>query len=270
MALAEKHKTDIVSADSRQIYKEMNIGVARPSDNDLQKVKHYCVAHTNVFSNYSTGDFVRDCNKHLQEIFTTKENAIICGGTGLYIKALLHGLDTFPEVSQQVREQLNYMYENEGISALQQLLKEKDKAYFEQVDKQNPRRIIRALEICFSGDKPYSFFLNKKEHEFHFPFDFYVLNIDKEKLHQNIEKRVDVMVENGLVDEVQALLPYRNLQALQTVGYRELFDYFDGKISLQQAIELIKIHTKQYAKRQLTWLRKQEHTVWIKNPEEIL
>jgi tRNA dimethylallyltransferase len=270
MQLAKKYDTEIISADSRQVYTELNIGVARPAIADLETIKHHCIGHISINNAYNTGDFVRDCNENLKTIFLKKNVAIICGGTGLYIKALLYGLDYFPDVDENVRSELNLIFKNEGIDILQKMLKEKDEVYYNIVDLQNPHRLIRALEVCNSSNKPYSYFLNRKKQHFPYSFENYVLNIPKEKLHHNIEVRAEKMIEQGLENEVKTLLPYKHLQALQTVGYKEIFDYLENKLTLSSAIELIKIHTKQYAKRQLTWLRKQENTIWIENTKEIM
>lgn len=254
--LARHFQTEILSCDSRQFYREMTIGTAKPNADELAAAKHHFIDSLSVEEDYSVGDFERDALILLEKLFQDKDILILVGGSGLFIRALCEGLDEFPDVPKSVQNELNKLFEKEGIEALQNELKTRDPEYFEKVDLQNPVRIIRALGVCRVSGKPYSDF-RKQEKKARFFEPIYVLaEMERELLYDKINRRVDLMLENGLLEEVKSLFPFKHLNALQTVGYQELFEYFDGNISLKEAIELVKRNSRRYAKRQMTWFRK--------------
>jgi len=261
--VAKKLQTEIISADSRQFYREMTIGTAKPSVEELTQVKHNFINSHSITENFSVGDFEREGLTLLEDIFQTHDTAILVGGSGLYIKAICEGFDELPPASAQLREKLNKEFEEKGIAYLQEKLRDADPVYYQQVDLNNPQRLIRALEVTEASGKPFSSYrksvINKR------PFECIKigLNLPREILYQRINDRVDDMIKQGLLDEVRSLLPYRTLNALNTVGYSELFDYFDGKIGLPGTIELIKQNTRRFAKRQLTWFRKDKDIKWF-------
>ena len=255
--------TEIVSADSRQFYQELNIGVARPSAQELAAVPHHFIACKSVEEYYSVSRYEEEALALLERLFAHYDTVIMTGGSGLYVNAVCHGIDELPDPSPQLRQQLKEQEAQEGIASLQARLKELDPVFYEQIDLQNPVRLRRALEVCLTTGKPYSSLRTNLKKPRPFAIERYVLNRPKEELHERISKRTDIMMQSGLLEEVKALYPQRELNALQTVGYRELFDYFDGKISLEQAVTDIKTNTRRYAKRQLTWLRKQEGLIWL-------
>lgn len=259
--LAKVFDAEIFSADSRQVYHELTIGTAKPSAQELITVKHHFVNHISIASSYSVGQFEQECKAALDAYFVNRDIAVLVGGTGLYIKALLEGMDDFPDVSSEISSAIQDLYDDNGIDALREELLKNDPIYYNMVDKNNHRRMSRALGVCWAAQMPYSNFLNlKKEH--HLPFQpiMILLDMDRDLLYTQINDRVDTMMANGLEDEAKGLYPYRHFRALDTVGYTELFDYFDQKSSYQQSIELIKQNTRRYAKRQLTWFRK--HGDW--------
>jgi tRNA dimethylallyltransferase len=261
--LAEHFNTVVVSADSRQFFREMAIGTAKPNAAELATVKHYFIDSHSIAEPFSVGDFEKQGLALLDELFKTHDHVILAGGSGLYIKAICEGFDDLPIAHPSIREKLNQELEEKGIESLQQKLRFADPVYYEEVDLGNPQRIIRALEVFESSGKPISSYrqatVNKR------PFDIIklALNLPREVLYNRINERVNVMVQQGLLAEVNALLPYRHLNALNTVGYTELFDYFDGKTSLDKAIEMIKQNTRRFAKRQLTWFRKDGLFHWF-------
>ncbi|MBD5391971.1 tRNA (adenosine(37)-N6)-dimethylallyltransferase MiaA [bacterium] len=255
--------TEIVSADSRQFYQELNIGVARPSAQELAAVPHHFIACKSIFGYYSVSHYEQEALALLNQLFERHDTVIMAGGSGLYVNAVCHGIDELPDPSPQLRQQLKEQEAQEGIASLQARLKELDPVFYEQIDLQNPVRLRRALEVCLTTGKPYSSLRTNLKKPRPFAIERYVLNRPKEELHERISKRTDIMMQSGLLEEAKALYPQRDLNALQTVGYRELFDYFDGKISLEQAVTDIKTNTRRYAKRQLTWLRKQEGLIWL-------
>jgi len=255
--------TEIISADSRQLYQEMSIGTAKPSLAEMQNVKHYFVDSHSVEILYSVGDFERDALEVLDKLFQIHDTVVVVGGTGLYIKALCEGLDEFPEVPLSLREELNEIWHTQGIEPLQEKLKILDPVYAAQMDIQNPQRVVRALEICIGTGQPFSSFLSSSKKKRNFNVIKIGLNTERAKLFDNINKRVDIMFENGLLEEVQKLFPLRHLNALQTVGYKELFDYLEGQLTLEEAKELIKRNTRHYAKRQLTWFKKDQEIKWF-------
>lgn len=253
--IAQQLGTEIFSSDSRQFYREMEIGTAKPSIEELQRAKHHFINSRSISEDYSVGDFERECIDQLDAYFTNQSIAILTGGTGLYIKAICEGLDDFPDTDPSIRATLNLLKEEKGIEALQAELQEKDPTYFAEADIQNPHRIIRALEIIRSTGKTFSSFRQKNYKQRIFKPIYIALNLERSVLYQRINQRVDLMVENGLVEEARNLFPEREKNALQTVGYRELFEHFENKHSLEEAIELIKRNTRRYAKRQVTWFK---------------
>lgn len=261
--LANFLNTEIVSADSRQFYKELNIGVATPSSLELSMAKHNLIGHISIHQKYNIADFEQDALRELERIFSQNDYAVLTGGSGLYVNALCYGVDNMPDVDVEIREELNEIFSTQGIAPLQEELKEKDPEYWEIVDKQNHIRLIRALEICRQTGKTFTSFRSGEKKKRDFEIIKLGLERSRENLLERIYKRVDIMIEEGLEEEAKRVYPFRNLQALQTVGYKELFEYFDGKIDLPTAIENIKINTRQYAKRQMTWFKKDKNTTWL-------
>ena len=254
--LALHFGTEIISCDSRQFFKEMSIGTAVPSSEELAQVKHHFIQHKSIFDTYSVGDFERDAITLLKELFKQHNVVIMVGGSGLYADTVVYGLDDFPEVSPEIRNELNELYQKQGITYLQTRLKDLDPIQYTQIDVQNPQRMMRALEVCIASGKPYSSFLNKKETLRDFTNITIGLTAEREVVYNRINERVELMLENGLLIEAQTLFPHKKLNALQTVGYRELFNFFEGKTSLDFAIEEIKKNTRRFAKRQYTWFHK--------------
>ena len=248
--LALHFGTEIISCDSRQFFKEMSIGTAVPSAKELVQAKHHFIQHKSIFESYSVGDFERDAITLLTELFQRNDVVIMVGGSGLYADAVLYGLDDFPEVSTEVRNELNTHYQVQGIAYLQTKLKDLDPIQYERIDIQNPQRMLRALEVCIASGKPYSSFLNKKKILRDFANVTIGLTAEREVVYERINRRVELMLEEGLLIEAQRLFPYKELNALQTVGYRELFDFLEGKTSLDFAVEEIKKNTRRFAKRQ--------------------
>jgi tRNA dimethylallyltransferase len=260
--LAQQLKTEIISADSRQFYRELPIGSAMPSPKELDSVKHHFIACRSVTEEYAAGSYANDARRIIAGLHAQNKTAIICGGSGLYIQALLYGMDKFPEVGESVKNEVEQLFQNGGILNLQNSLKKLDPVYFSEVDIHNPARLRRALEVSLSSGKPYSSFRSNINQPL-YDFKAFGLDLSKKQLHERIETRVDQMIADGLEPEAKNVYPYRNLKSLQTVGYKEFFDYFDGNISLPSCIELIKTHTRQYAKRQLTWFNKQLPVEWV-------
>ena len=261
--LAKAFDAEIISADSRQFYKELSIGTAAPTEEELRQVKHHFVHNLSIEDKYDVADYERDVLDFLKQYFKTKDIAIMTGGSGLFIDAVCNGLDAIPDVTDEIRMKVQKMYEEGGIEALQSEVEKADPKYFKIVDKQNPRRLQRALEVFYQTGKPYSTFRQKNVAERDFDIIKLAILWDRDKLIERINKRVDMMMEQGLLDEVKSVYPKRHLNSLNTVGYKELFDYLDGKCTLEQAVEQIKISTRQYAKRQMTWLRKYGDYKWF-------
>lgn len=268
--LANKFNTEIISADSRQFYKEMRIGTAVPSAEELQAAKHHFIQHISIKDNYNVGDFESEAIKKLDELFKNNKIVIMVGGSGLYTKSVLEGLDYFPEVSLEIRQELNLTLGKEGLDSLQQQLHKLDPDYYKIVDLENPHRVIRALEVCISSGKPYSSYLNQPKKKRNFTAISIGLSAEREIIYDRINRRVDLMITEGLMDEAKALFPKRELNALNTVGYKELFSYLEGKDSLETAVSEIKKNTRRFAKRQLTWFRKDQEINWFdyKTPVE--
>ncbi|MES2567732.1 MAG: tRNA (adenosine(37)-N6)-dimethylallyltransferase MiaA [Bacteroidota bacterium] len=255
--LAKYYQCPVISADSRQFYKEMSIGTAKPKPEEMQGVSHYFINNISIHDAYNVGQFERDAIVCIEELFKNHETLILVGGSGLYINAVLNGVDEFEEIPALIREQIIKDYDEKGLTYLQEEIKEKDPLYYSQVDLNNPQRIMRALEVCRYTQKPYSGFRKKEKKERTFEAIKILINTDRETLYSRINKRVDMMMEEGLLEEAKSLYSYKHLNALNTVGYKELFDYFEGKTTLEEAVNLIKQNTRRYAKRQLTWFNHQ-------------
>ncbi|MBC8047863.1 MAG: tRNA (adenosine(37)-N6)-dimethylallyltransferase MiaA [Fimbriimonadaceae bacterium] len=268
ISVAKHFNTEIISADARQFYRELNIGTAKPSSAQLAEVKHYFINNLSIHDPYDVGLYEQEVLQVLSPLFLLHDTIILCGGSGLYIDAVINGLDKFPEKDIEIRKQLEHKLKSEGIESLQQLLKEKDIKYYNKVDLQNPHRLIRALEVYLTTGIPYSSYTKKEPDKRGFTAIKICLNIERPVLYQRINERVDKMMQSGLVEEAEKLYQYKNIPALNTVGYKELFEYFDGEKDLKTALEEIKQHTRNYAKRQLTWFRKdQDYKIF--RPEQL-
>lgn len=261
--LAQQLKTDIVSVDSRQFYREMSIGTAKPDASELAQAKHYFINSHSITENFTVGDFGKQALQLLDELFKTHDQVIMAGGSGLFIKAVTQGFDELPVADPTTRSRLNQELTERGIQYVQEKLKTADPIYYEQVDLNNPQRLIRALEVFETTGRPFSSYRKAATQVRPFECIKIGLNLPREVLYERINQRVDTMVNQGLLGEVQSLLPYRHLSALKTVGYSELFDYFDGKTEFETAIALIKQNTRRFAKRQLTWFRKDKEVKWM-------
>jgi tRNA dimethylallyltransferase len=262
LQLAKLFDAEIFSADSRQLYAEMNIGTAKPTEVELAVVKHHFINHISIHKKYSAGQYEQEINAELSHYFENRDVAILSGGTGLYIKVLLEGLDELPDVPDEIMEAYNQKFESLGIEALLEELSEKDPLYYDKVDKANHRRVIRSLTVMASSGKPYSSFLSEQKNKT-LPFIVIpiLLELPREELYERINTRVEIMLSQGLKEEVEQLYAYKGLQALETVGYQELFDWMDGAQSYESAISLIKQNSRRYAKRQITWFKK--HGSWV-------
>ncbi|MBK8620401.1 MAG: tRNA (adenosine(37)-N6)-dimethylallyltransferase MiaA [Saprospiraceae bacterium] len=256
--LASLYKADIFSADSRQIYKEISIGTAKPSHEEMMLIKHHFIDIFDVSATYAAGQYVADINVALENYFKNHDIAILVGGTGLYIKAFLEGLDELPEVDPEINKMLKQKYQESGITCLQDMLLASDPEYYASADVHNPHRLIRALGVSLTTGQPFSSYLKQqpKKGAHNFEVIGIVLDPEREALYQAINQRVDAMIVSGLEDEAKKMVQFRDLQALQTVGYKEFFDYFDGKLTKDEAISLIKQNSRRYAKRQVTWFKK--------------
>lgn len=267
--LAKLYNTSIISADSRQCYRELRIGVARPTEDELKEVKHYFIANHSITENVSAATFAKEASAYLDEIFEDHDVAIVCGGTGLYIKALVEGLDDIPTIPDEIRVEAIRLYKEKGIDALRNKLLELDPSFAGRGDIDNPQRMMRALEVVVSsGRSIFDFYRSVDSSQLtvnsqrstvnhqQISFTYNILALPREVLYERINKRVDKMIEEGLEDEVRSLIAHKDLPALQTVGYKEFFDYFDGKCTREEAIEKIKQHTRNYAKRQITWFKR--------------
>jgi tRNA dimethylallyltransferase len=265
IALAQHLNTEIISADSRQCYKELNIGVAKPSIEELQSVHHYFINSHSIGDDVNAGVFEQYALDAANTIFENHTTAVMVGGTGLYIKAFCEGIDEMPPVDKSIRQQVIDLYEANGIKYLQNELAQKDAEFWKTAEQQNPQRLMRALEVLLSTRKSIRTFQKGKQEERPFNIIKVGLELPREQLYNQINMRVDEMMEQGLLDEVKSLVAYKNINALQTVGYREIFEYLDGKINLARAIDNIKTNTRHYAKRQLTWFKKDAAIQWV-NP----
>ena len=264
--LATHFNTEIISCDSRQFYKEMNIGTAKPSPNEIKKIKHHLVGNISVNKDYNISEFTNDADDILRSILNKNNIAILVGGSGLYIESLIFGIDQIPEVSLDLRNKLNDDLKNNGIKFLQDWLKKIDPEILDKIDIKNPRRVIRALEICLTSKKKYSQIIDKTKKIPKYNFLCIGLDRNRKKLYEAINKRVDYMVANGLVNEVKSLYKFRKNNALNTIGYKEIFEYIEGNDSLENCIEKIKVNSRRYAKRQLTWFRSKNYVKWFDKP----
>jgi tRNA dimethylallyltransferase len=256
--IAKALGAEIFSCDSRQFYKEMSIGTAVPSKNELIEVPHHFIQHRSIQSPYSVGQFEADAMDALTQYFEKQDFAVLVGGSGLYMHAVVEGIDKFPEVSEEIRTELGERLKSNGLEDLQQELQILDPEHFQKMDIQNPSRVLRALGVSLAAGQPYSSFLGQNKPKRPFKVHPLTVDIPRELLYDRINDRVDQMINAGLLQEAEALYPFKDRNALQTVGYQEVFDFFDQKIDLDQSIALIKQHTRNYAKRQMTWIRRKE------------
>lgn len=263
IGLAREYGSPVISCDSRQIYREMKIGTAPPSAEQLAAVPHYFIGTRSVTEPYTAGKYELDALALLEELFRDHATLVMCGGSGLYIDALCNGLDAFPDVDPQIREDLMTRLENEGLEALRFELRRLDPQTYESIDPANRQRVVRALEVCFGTGRPFSSYKTAAARERPFSIRKIGLTREREELYDRINRRVDLMMEAGLEEEARSLLPYRDLPALNTVGYRELFDCFDGKYPLEEAVRLIKRNTRHYAKKQLTYWGRDDSIEWM-------
>jgi len=263
LKLASHFHTDIISADSRQFYKEIPIGTAAPTPDELSVAPHHFIHHKSIKESYSVGAFEKEALKKLELLHTSNPVVVMVGGSGLYVNAVIKGFDEFPDVSPEIRAQLNSELESNGLEVLQEELKRLDPKSYETIALQNPHRVIRALEICRGTGKPYASFLNKNKSKRNFKTISIGLKAERPLIYERINNRVDEMIENGLLEEAKAVFEYKDLNALNTVGYKELFNYFDGQWTLDFAISEIKKHTRRFAKRQMTWFQKDSETQWF-------
>lgn len=255
--------TEIISADSRQFYKELPIGTAAPTSEELSEVQHYMIHNLNVEDKYDVADYEQDVLNLLNQLFVNHDAVVLTGGSGLFIDAVCKGLDSIPDISEEVRNKVDELYKKGGLIALQNEVERLDPEYYSVVDKYNPRRLQRAVEVCYQTGLTYSSFRKNTVKQRDFKIIKVALLWERSELIMRINKRVDIMVNEGLVEEAKAMYPKRHLNSLNTVGYKEIFEHFDGKVSLDEAIENIKINTRQYAKRQMTWLRKNNDYKWF-------
>ena len=256
--LAKHFNTEIISADSRQLYKEMSIGTAKPTPEEMEGVPHHFIGSVSIHQNYTAGDYERDVIQKLNELFTKHNLVIMCGGTGLYIDAVCKGFDEGLQSNEAIKKQIIEEYTIKGLAWLQNEVKEKDIDFYAQADINNPQRLMRALEVCLTTGKPYSSFRKNVAVKRDFEVIKAFINEERETLYATINQRTDAMMANGFLNEAKGLFPYKHLNALNTVGYKELFDYLEGRTSLEKAVELIKQHTRNYAKRQITWFKNDE------------
>ena len=273
--LAQHFGCEIISCDSRQFFKEMTIGTAVPNKEELAAAPHHFIQNKSIFENYSVGDFENDALHKLEELFKKNNVQIMVGGSGLYVDAVLKGFDDFPDIDSSVRDEINRNYDKLGIEFLQENLKKLDPEYYSKIETenpqtlQNPQRMKRFVEVCLGTGKPYSSFIGKRKNERNFSPIIIGLEAPREIMYDRINKRVDIMLNEGLLEEAKNLYPNKQLNALQTVGYRELFGCFDGKISLEEAIEQIKTNTRRFAKRQMTWFKRTENANWFDYQNDI-
>lgn len=269
IALAQHFGCDIISCDSRQFFKEMKIGTAVPSDEELVAATHHFIQNKSIFESYSVGDFEQEALAKLDELFKKNNIQIMVGGSGLYVDAVLKGFDDFPDIDDSDRTEINAKYDALGIEFLQEQLQKLDSEYYQKLQTenpqtlQNPQRMKRFVEVCLGTGKPYSSFIGKRKNVRNFTPIIIGLEADRDIMYNRINQRVDIMLNEGLLAEAESLYPNKHLNALQTVGYRELFDYFDGKITLEFAIEQIKMNTRRFAKRQITWFKRTENVSWF-------
>lgn len=265
--LAKHFNSKIISADSRQFYKEMNIGTAKPSETELAEAEHFFINTKSIHESYTVGDYEKEVVELLKNLFKIHHLVFLVGGSGLYINAVLYGMDEFEPVSEKIKKQVSDIFQTSGIEGLQKQLEQLDSDYYNEVDTKNPQRMMRAIEVCLQTKKTYSGFLSNQKKTRPFETIKILLNTNRETLYEKINLRTDAMIKNGLIKEAESLYPHKHLNALNTVGYKELFDYFENKTDLNTAIELIKQKTRNYAKRQLTWFNNQD-TYEVFNPND--
>jgi len=279
IALAQHFNCDILSCDSRQFFKEMTIGTAVPNELELSSAKHHFIHNKSIFESYNVGDFEKEAISKLDELYKTNDFAILVGGSGLYVDAILKGFDDIPEINKSIRDTLMSELEINGIVDLQEKLKNLDPDYYTELTKKNPQtllnpqRMMRFVEVCIGSGKPYSSFINQKKNQRNFTPILIGLEAKREKIYSRINQRVDIMINEGLLAEAKKVFSHKDLNALQTVGYKELFSYFDNEITLEFAIEEIKKNTRRFSKRQLTWFKRNPGTKWFEydvNKEEII
>ncbi|MGL2966064.1 tRNA (adenosine(37)-N6)-dimethylallyltransferase MiaA [Flavobacterium sp. XGLA_31] len=269
IALAKHFGCDILSCDSRQFYKEMAIGTAVPSKDELASAPHHFIQNKSIFDSYTVGDFEQESIALLDTLFLKNKVQIMVGGSGLYVDAVLKGFDDFPNIDKSLRDEINADFEIFGLDYLQQELKKRDADYYQKLltenpqTLQNPQRMKRFVEVCLGTGKPYSSFVGQKKNRRNFTPIIIGLEADREIMYERINQRVDIMMKEGLLSEAEVLFPYKMLNALQTVGYRELFEYLDATVTLDKAVENIKMNTRRFAKRQVTWFKRNENTVWF-------
>lgn len=261
--IASYFNTEVVSCDSRQFYEEMTIGTAVPEKEELAAVPHHFIQNRSIFEDYNVGRFEKDALDVLDTLFKKHNIIVMVGGSGLYVEAVLEGLDDFPKINPSVRFELNNIYKSEGIIPLQQQLKTLDLDTYNTISLTNPQRVIRALEICIGTNLPYSSFKGKAKKKRNFKSITIGLNADRQKIYDRINYRVDLMIQKGLIDEAKKLLPHKSLNALKTVGYKEIFSFLDEEITKETAIDEIKKNTRRFAKRQLTWFKKNPSIMWF-------
>ncbi|HEY0897007.1 MAG TPA: tRNA (adenosine(37)-N6)-dimethylallyltransferase MiaA [Sphingobacteriaceae bacterium] len=266
--LARNYQTEILSADSRQFYREMNIGTAKPSPEELAQATHHFINSHSITEEFTVGDFEQQAVQLLDRLFADRQTVVLAGGSGLFVNAVIKGFDDLPKAPAEVRQELNTLLQEKGISVLQDKLKELDPDYYTEVDLRNPQRIIRALEVSIFTGAPFSSYRTRQTARRPFNIIQIGLNLPREILYGQINSRVDRMIGQGLVEEVRSLAAYRNLNPLNTVGYSEIFDYLDGRYSLEDAVSAIKQNTRRFAKRQLTWFRKDPGTEWF-TPDQL-
>ena len=263
IALAKRWNTEIISADSRQFYKEMRIGTAVPSLKELHEVKHHFIQNISILDDFDVAAYEREVIQLLEQLFMYYERVILTGGSGLFIDAVCRGIDVMPDIDKEVRQRVSALLHEGGLTALQQEVQRLDPEYWKVVDWRNPRRLQRALEVCYQTGSTFTSFRKQTVAQRDFRIEKYALLWERQELYNRINQRVEQMLSEGLVEEARKLLPYRHCNALTTVGYKELFDYFDGKCNLMEAIEQIKLNTRHYAKRQMTWLRRDSEYQWV-------
>lgn len=268
IALAQHYAAPIISTDSRQVYRGMAIGTAQPSAEELAAAEHHFIADREIFDDFNCGRYEQEALARLEELFKVHNIVVAVGGSGLYIQALCDGLDALPEADDTLRAELKHRLETEGIERLVDQLRELDPKYVAELDVYNPQRVVRALEVCLVTGRPYSELRSGNVAKRDFDIIKIGTEMDREVLYDRINHRVDIMLNDGLLNEVEALLPHRHLNSLQTVGYREFFDYFDGKCSLEESVELVKRNSRRYAKRQMTWFRRDEAIAWF-SPDKV-
>jgi tRNA dimethylallyltransferase len=267
--LAKKWNTEIVSCDSRQFYKELSIGTAKPTSDEMQGIPHHFINSHSILKEYNAGKYEIDAVEKINSLFKTHDKVILTGGSGLYLNAVLFGIDEMPSVPTKFKEQVASDYKNRGLAFLQNEVEKLDPQFYSEVDDQNHTRLIRALEVMRASGKTFSSFRKNTQRTRPWNTRIYVLNRDRKELHDRINLRVDKMIESGLIDEVKSVEKYKDHRALRTVGYQELFEFIEGSVSLGRAVELIKRNTRRYAKRQITWFRRLENTTWLYPPFKI-